>query len=146
MIVYAAAGAIAVAIPRGPGLVFGKIPSRSSPCLCRCLFMTEAVPSGPRHVAVMPAEVLHWLAPSPGQVLVDATAGAGGHSLLLARAVAPAGRVIALDRDPAMLDLARKRLEGLPATFVEASFDQLRQVLDGLKIEAVDGVLADLGI
>src|SRR5262245_13941140 len=72
-----------------PGLVWCKIPSRSASCLFRCLFMTEADPSGPRHVAVMPAEVLHWLAASPGQVLVDATAGAGGHALLLARAVAP---------------------------------------------------------
>jgi 16S rRNA (cytosine1402-N4)-methyltransferase len=108
--------------------------------------MTEADPSGPRHVAVMPAEVLHWLAPSPGQVLVDATAGAGGHSLLLAKAVAPTGRIIALDRDPAMLKLARKRTEGLPVTLAEASFDQLRQVLDDLRIDAVDGVLADLGL
>src|SRR5437879_4279061 len=99
--------------------------------------MSEANPSGPRHVSVMPAEVLHWLAPSPGQVVVDATAGAGGHSLLLAQAVGPEGRVIALDRDPAMLDLARKRLEGLPVSFVEASFDQLRQVLDDLKLDAV---------
>src|SRR5947207_3038649 len=114
--------------------------------------MTEAALSGPRHVAVMPAEVLHWLAPSPGQVLVDATAGAGGHALLLARAVAPTGRAIALDRDPDMLEVARKRWrshaergnEGI--TFVEASFDQLRQVLDDLRLDAVDGVLADLGL
>jgi 16S rRNA (cytosine1402-N4)-methyltransferase len=94
----------------------------------------------------MPAEVMGYLAPQPGETHVDVTAGAGGHSLLLARAVGPTGRVIALDRDPAMLDLARERLSGLPATFVEASFDQLRQVLDDLKIDAVDGVLADLGI
>jgi len=108
--------------------------------------MTEPPPSGPHHVAVMPAEVLHWLAPAPGQVLVDGTTGAGGHSLLLAQRLAPDGRLLALDRDSDMLDLARRRLEGQPATFVQASFDQLRQVLDDLKIEAVDGVLADLGI
>jgi 16S rRNA (cytosine1402-N4)-methyltransferase len=60
--------------------------------------------------------------------------------------VSPGGRVIVLDRDPAMLDIARGRLEGLPVTLVQASFDQLRQVLDDLGIGAVDGVLADLGI
>jgi 16S rRNA (cytosine1402-N4)-methyltransferase len=108
--------------------------------------MTEASSSRPRHVAVLPAEVLHWLAPAPGQVFVDATAGAGGHSLLLAPRLEPGGRLLALDRDPAMLDVARQRLEGLPVTFVRASFDQLRQVLDDLKIDVVDGVLADLGI
>jgi 16S rRNA (cytosine1402-N4)-methyltransferase len=94
----------------------------------------------------MPTEVLHWLAPSPGQVVVDATAGAGGHSALLAEAVGPSGRVILLDRDESMLGLARARLEGRPATFVQASFDQLREVLDGQKLDAIDGVLADLGI
>jgi 16S rRNA (cytosine1402-N4)-methyltransferase len=100
----------------------------------------------PRHVAVLPAEVLCYLAPAPGQTLVDATCGAGGHARLLAERVGPSGRLIALDRDPAMLDLARPRLAGLPVTLVHANFDRLRTVLDDLGIEAVDGVLADLGI
>ncbi len=108
--------------------------------------MSQPSTTGPRHVPVMPAEVLQWLDPQPGQVLVDATAGAGGHTRLLATASGPGGRVIALDRDAAMLELARQRLVGLPVSLVQASFDQLRQVLDDLKIEAVDGVLADLGI
>jgi 16S rRNA (cytosine1402-N4)-methyltransferase len=94
----------------------------------------------------MPAEVLHWLNPAPGQIIVDATAGAGGHSLLIAQKLLDSGRLIALDRDSDMLELARRRLAGSSATFVQASFDQLRQVLDDLKVEAVDGVLADLGI
>jgi 16S rRNA (cytosine1402-N4)-methyltransferase len=100
----------------------------------------------PRHVSVLPAEVLAALSPQPGQVLVDATVGTGGHARLLAERVQPGGRVIALDRDPAMLALARKRLEGLPVTLVEANFDQLREVLDSQGIAAVDGVLADLGV
>jgi 16S rRNA (cytosine1402-N4)-methyltransferase len=94
----------------------------------------------------MPAEVLHWLAPQPGQVLVDATAGAGGHSVLIAQRISPNGRLVVLDRDAAMLDMAKRKLEGHPADFVQASFDQLRQVLDDLRISAADGVLADLGI
>jgi 16S rRNA (cytosine1402-N4)-methyltransferase len=109
--------------------------------------MSGTVPSPEaRHVSVLPAEVLHSLAPAAGQTLVDATVGAGGHSRLLAEAVGPAGRVIGLDQDPAMLDLARPRLAGLPVTLVHGNFDQLRTVLDGLEIEAVDGVLADLGV
>src|SRR5439155_2409735 len=101
---------------------------------------------GPRHVPVLPAEVLDLLAPAPGQTLVDATLGGGGHARLLAERVAPGGRLIALDRDPAMIAGARPRLEGLPVTVVRASFDQLRQVLDDLGVDAVDGVLADLGV
>lgn len=101
-----------------------------------------------RHVAVMPAEVLSYLAPEPGQVLVDATVGAGGHARLLAERLGPQGQLIGLDRDPGMLELARARLEGVaaPVSLVHASFDSLREVLDELDIKAVDGVLADLGI
>jgi 16S rRNA (cytosine1402-N4)-methyltransferase len=100
----------------------------------------------PRHVSVLPVEVLDALVPSPGQVIVDATVGAGGHARLLAERVAPSGRLIGLDQDAAMLDSARPRLEGLPVTLVHANFDQLRAVLADLGIPAVDGVLADLGV
>jgi len=99
----------------------------------------------PRHVAVMAAEVLELLAPAPGQVLVDATVGAGGHARLLAERVAPTGRVIGLDQDAAMLERARPRLEVLPITLVHDNFDRLPRVLADLGIVHVDGVLADLG-
>jgi 16S rRNA (cytosine1402-N4)-methyltransferase len=97
-------------------------------------------------VPVLPAEVVAWLAPAPGQVLVDATVGAGGHARLLAERVAPTGRLIGLDQDEEMLALARPRLAGLPVTLLHANFDQLRRVLNELGVEAVDGVLADLGV
>jgi len=99
----------------------------------------------PRHVSVLPAEVLNLLAPTPGQTIVDATVGAGGHARLLAERVGPAGRVIGLDRDAGMIELARPRLEGLPVTLVHANFDRLPEVLEELGIRAVDAVLADLG-
>jgi 16S rRNA (cytosine1402-N4)-methyltransferase len=100
----------------------------------------------PRHLPVLPEEVVHYLAPSPGQVLVDATVGAGGHARLLGERLAPQGRLIALDRDYAMLSLAGKRLKGLPVTLVQSNFDALPDILAQLHIEAVDGILADLGV
>ncbi len=103
--------------------------------------------SGPtKHVPVLPEEALRWLAPQPGQVVVDCTAGAGGHSRLIAERVAPSGRVICLDQDPAMLDIARPRLEGLPVTLVHSPFSQLPRTLQTLGVGRVDGVLADLGV
>ncbi len=98
-----------------------------------------------RHVPVLPAEVLQFLDPQPGQTVVDATVGAGGHARLIAERLGPSGRLIGLDRDATMLDLARPRLDGLPVTLVRANFDRLGDVLDDLGIAAVDGVLADLG-
>lgn len=99
----------------------------------------------PRHVPVLPAEVARLLDPRPGETWVDCTAGAGGHSRMIAERVGPTGRVVALDQDPAMLELARPRLDGLPVELVRANFDQLPEVLANLGIERVDGVLADLG-
>jgi 16S rRNA (cytosine1402-N4)-methyltransferase len=96
-------------------------------------------------VAVLPAEVLRYLAPAAGETVVDATVGGGGHARLIAERLGPGGRLIGLDRDPGMIELARPRLEGLPVTLVHANFDGLREVLDELGVEAVDGVVADLG-
>ncbi|OAI46281.1 S-adenosyl-methyltransferase [Planctomycetaceae bacterium SCGC AG-212-F19] len=103
-------------------------------------------PPAPHHVSVLPREVLDFLAPAPGQVIVDATLGGGGHARLLAERVAPTGRVIGIDCDAAMLELARARLEGWPTTLMQANFDQLPAVLKNLGVQAVDGVLADLGV
>src|SRR5439155_17797565 len=102
--------------------------------------------SQPSHIPVLPAEVLHWLNPQPGHVVVDCTVGAAGHTRLLAERVGPGGRVIGLDQDPAMLELARPRLAGLPVTLVHAAFDELPDVLRHLGMSVVNGVLADLGV
>jgi 16S rRNA (cytosine1402-N4)-methyltransferase len=96
----------------------------------------------PRHASVLPAEVARLLDPKPGETWVDATVGAGGHARLIAER---AGRLIGLDQDAAMLELARPRLVGLPVTLVHANFDQLPEVLANLGFETVDGVFADLG-
>ena len=108
--------------------------------------MPENTPGSPRHVSVLPAELIAALAPQPGEVFVDATCGAGGHSRLLAERVAPGGQVVALDRDPAMLELARPRLAGLPVELMRAVFDELPDVLAGLGLAQADGVVADLGV
>jgi 16S rRNA (cytosine1402-N4)-methyltransferase len=100
---------------------------------------------GPVHASVLPAETLELLGPKAGETWVDCTAGGGGHTRLIAERVGPAGRVIGLDQDPTMLDLARGRLESLPVELVHANFDQLAEVLAARGIAQADGVLADLG-
>jgi 16S rRNA (cytosine1402-N4)-methyltransferase len=99
-----------------------------------------------RHIPVLPAEVLHWLDPRPGQTIVDCTVGAGGHARLIAERIAPDGRLIALDQDATMIELARPMLAGLPVTFVHGAFDQLTDVLRDQGLTSVDAVLADLGV
>lgn len=99
----------------------------------------------PQHRPVLPAEVMQALDPQPGQIFVDATVGAGGHSRLIVDRLGAAGRLIGIEQDPAMIDVAAGRLQGLPVTLVHANFADLREVLDQLGVDRVHGILADLG-
>lgn len=100
----------------------------------------------PVHVPVMLDEVVHWLRPCTGAVLVDGTLGGGGHTRALAERVGDSGRVLALDRDPAAVAAAQTNLAGLPVAVVQANFADLPEVLKQIGITEVDGVLLDLGV
>lgn len=99
-----------------------------------------------QHVPVMAAEVLEWLRPTAGQTFVDGTLGGGGHTRLLAEAVGPSGQVIALDRDLAAVERATNELRDLPVRPIHANYGDLPEVLADLDIEAVDGILLDVGL
>ncbi|GAA3106493.1 16S rRNA (cytosine(1402)-N(4))-methyltransferase RsmH [Streptomyces goshikiensis] len=83
----------------------------------------------------------------PGAVVVDCTLGLGGHSeALLTRF--PEAHLIGLDRDKEALRLSGERLApfGDRVTLVHAIYADLAEVLDGLRIPAVQGILFDLGV
>jgi 16S rRNA (cytosine1402-N4)-methyltransferase len=100
----------------------------------------------PIHVPVMRDEIVRWLDPRPGAVLVDGTLGGGGHSRALAERLGDSGVVIALDRDPAAIDAASRNLAGWRVRPVQANFADLPEVLAELEIDAVDGIVLDLGL
>lgn len=102
------------------------------------------------HVPVMRAEVLALVDARPGQIVVDCTAGAGGHLEGFAEGVGAHGRVVALDRDPrahqedAAGGVARRFADRI--TLVQAPFSAVRVVLDEIGVERVDALFADLGV
>lgn len=98
------------------------------------------------HIPVLPREVLEYLAPQPGETIVDGTLGGAGHTRMIAEAVGDAGQVISLDRDLHAIDEAALILRGLPIKLVHANYCELRSVLKQLDIPAVDGLLLDLGL
>ena len=100
------------------------------------------------HVPVLVDEVLTYLAPRPGAVIVDATLGDGGHAEAILRRIAPEGRLVGLDRDGEALARAEERLRrfGQNVTLAQANFADLDDVLDTLGVGAVDGVLLDVGV
>ncbi len=94
----------------------------------------------------MLAEVLDWLDPRPGQVIVDGTVGGGGHARAMAQRVVPGGLLIGLDRDRSALDRAQAVLTGLPIRLAQANFCDLPEVLSALEVAQVDAILLDLGM
>ena len=98
------------------------------------------------HVSVMPEKVVRWLDPRPGAIVVDGTLGGGGHTRLLADRVGSSGLVLAMDRDPRAVAAAEQTLAGLPVKVVQTNFCDLPEVIEQLEIEAVDGILLDLGL
>ncbi len=105
--------------------------------------MTEC---SPVHVPVLLEEVRTGLNPQPGQILVDGTLGAGGHTRALAREVVGDGYIISLDRDPEAIAAAADNLSGLAVQLVQENFCNLPETLREMGVEQVDGILLDLGL
>ena len=100
------------------------------------------------HESVLLNEIVEFLRPNRSDgTLVDATVGMGGHAeALLTRY--PAARLIAIDRDPRALEIARDRLRKFEerVTFVQGRHEKLIDILKQSNIDAASGVLADLGV
>ncbi|HSA68050.1 MAG TPA: 16S rRNA (cytosine(1402)-N(4))-methyltransferase RsmH [Burkholderiales bacterium] len=92
------------------------------------------------HEPVLAREVIEALAVRPDGIYVDGTFGRGGHSRLILERLGPAGRLIALDRDPQAAEAARA-LGDARFRFFRAKFSELEMVPSG-----VQGMLFDLGV
>jgi 16S rRNA (cytosine1402-N4)-methyltransferase len=104
-------------------------------------------PSATDHVPVLAEEVRQLLAIEPGETVVDATFGAGGHAALLAADLRGEGRLIAIDRDPsarAYFDRFRKQT-GIQGRFLRGDFSIVLEQLADNGARA-DAILFDLGV
>ncbi|NDP49112.1 MAG: 16S rRNA (cytosine(1402)-N(4))-methyltransferase RsmH [Sulfuriferula multivorans] len=97
------------------------------------------------HVPVLAQEAVAALAINADGVYVDATFGRGGHSRLMLEQMGPKGRLIALDRDPDAIQ-AGAALQDARMTLVHSAFSQLGEVLGGLGLTQVNGILLDIGV
>ena len=101
------------------------------------------------HEPVLVAEVVRLLDPRPGQVVLDGTAGLGGHALAILPYISPGGRYCGLDLDEQMLATARERLTGVQGCDVAlevANYADFPAALARHGIESVDAALLDLGV
>ena len=97
------------------------------------------------HITVMLEEAVEGLAVKPTGIYVDCTFGRGGHSRKILEKLGAQGRLIALDRDIAAVDSAAS-IQDVRFQIVHQHFADLEQTLAVLGLNAVDGVLLDLGI
>ncbi|HHX93204.1 MAG TPA: 16S rRNA (cytosine(1402)-N(4))-methyltransferase RsmH [Clostridiales bacterium] len=100
------------------------------------------------HTPVLYDEVLRHLAIRPKGTYVDGTLGGAGHALGICEALSWDGHFVGVDQDPAALEAASARLEKTTCrkSLVRGNYSSLRQILDSLNIDKVDGILLDLGV
>lgn len=98
-----------------------------------------------KHISVLLNESIDGLNINPNGIYVDATAGGAGHSREIAKRLTN-GRLIAIDRDPTAVEVATERLKEFNATVVRSNYSEIKEVLQSLNIDKVDGVLLDLGV
>ncbi|MGA2251352.1 16S rRNA (cytosine(1402)-N(4))-methyltransferase RsmH [Terracidiphilus sp.] len=115
--------------------------------------MTKAsVGPNVRHVPVLLTETLEFLRVQPGSTIADCTLGLAGHSAEIARRLGPKGRLIAFDRDPQALALAKARLDevcselGSEAPRIVLIGEAFSSIERHVEPASLDGLLADFGV
>ncbi|RJP76775.1 MAG: 16S rRNA (cytosine(1402)-N(4))-methyltransferase RsmH [Desulfobacteraceae bacterium] len=101
-----------------------------------------------RHVSVMPNEVISMLNCRPGKIYVDGTLGGAGHAALILEKSKPDGRLIGIDQDEDAIRNAVRVLdhEKQRVHLFHDNYFHLKDILSQLTIDAVDGILLDLGL
>ena len=99
------------------------------------------------HIPVLFEETIASLGVKPDGVYVDCTAGGGNHSAAILERLDNGGRLICLDRDPDAIAAVTARFSGdSRVSVVHTRYSAVGEVLAGLGIPAVDGVLMDIGV
>jgi 16S rRNA (cytosine1402-N4)-methyltransferase len=100
------------------------------------------------HVPVLAGEVERLLPLAPGRIVVDGTAGGGGHSERILKKILPGGFLIAIDRDEEAVRAATERLQEHKASahVFHDDFTHVARIAGRLGFKRVDGILVDLGV
>lgn len=100
------------------------------------------------HVAVMLPEVIRYLNVRPGKIYVDGTLGGAGHSKAICEKILPTGILIGIDQDFDAIENARLVLKPYASNIrlFHSNFVHLGRILKELDVDAVDGIVLDLGL
>jgi 16S rRNA (cytosine1402-N4)-methyltransferase len=100
------------------------------------------------HRPVLADEAVTFLVTRADGIYIDATAGSGGHSLVIASRLSAQGRILAIDRDDEAVAATRDTLQGVTATVqvLRGDFGHIKELAHTAGFPAVSGVLFDLGV
>lgn len=100
------------------------------------------------HISVLLDETIENLNIKPDGIYVDGTLGGGGHSYQIAKRLSNKGRLIGIDQDEDAICAAKERLAEFAdrVTIVRNNYCNIKQVLEELEIDKVDGIVLDLGV
>lgn len=99
------------------------------------------------HTPVLLKETIEFLNIKEDGIYIDATCGEGGHSIEILKYLSPEGKLICIDRNKEILDVAKERLSNFKnVSFYNTGFDNIQNVISNENISSVNGILADLGI
>ena len=99
------------------------------------------------HIPVMLEECINSLNINPDGIYIDGTMGGAGHSFHIAKRLSEKGLLIGIDRDEEALEVAKERLKEFNnIKFVHDNHDNIKNVIEKLSIDKVDGILLDLGV
>lgn len=102
------------------------------------------------HLPVLRKEVVHYLNLKKGDIVYDGTLGGAGHTIEIIKAIAPTGKVIAVDLDSQALSTAASKLGSLGlleyVNTVNDNFSNVKDILKCLNVRRIDSLFLDLGI
>ena len=99
------------------------------------------------HKPVLLQECIEGLQIKPNGIYVDGTMGGAGHSIEIVKRLSNDGTLIGIDRDEEALKASKERLaEYKNVTYVHDNHDNIKEILQKLGINQVDGILLDLGV
>ena len=100
-----------------------------------------------KHVSVLLNETIYGLNINPDGIYVDGTLGGAGHSKEILKRLSKNGLLIGIDRDEDALKAAKENLKEFEnVKFVKDNHDNIKQILEDIGIDKVDGIFLDLGV
>ena len=100
-----------------------------------------------KHKPVMLMPCIEGLEIKKDGIYIDGTLGGAGHSIEIAKRLSPKGKLVGIDRDEEALTAAQEKLKDFSnVIYVHDNHDNIKEILEKLEIEKVDGILLDLGV